>query len=102
MQHIIQFAFDFEDDKVRKSIEQNIENRIISNIQNQIEKEYFEKRWGENPVENMVSGTVTKIISEHKEEIIATAAKMLCERLLKRKDVKEQILGIVEENMEEK
>ena len=102
MQHIIQFAFDFEDDKVRKSIEQNIENQIVSNIQKQIEKGYFEKRWGENPIENMVSGSVTKIISEHKEEIIETAAKLLCERLLKRKGVKEQILGIVEENKEEK
>ena len=102
MQHIIQFAFDFEDDKVRKSIEQNIENQIVSNIQKQIEKGYFEKRWGGNPIENMVSGSVTKIISEHKEEIIETASKLLCERLLKRKGVKEQILGIVEENKEEK
>lgn len=102
MQHIIQFAFDFEDDKVRKSIEQNIENQIVSNIQKQIEKEYFEKRWGENPVEEMVSNSVTKIISEHKEEIIDATAKLLCERLLKRKGVKEQVLGIVEENKEEK
>ena len=43
MQHIIQLAFDFEDDKVRKSIEQNIENQVVKNIQNQIEKGYFEK-----------------------------------------------------------
>ena len=102
MQHIIQFAFDFEDDRIRKSIEENIENQIVTNIQKQIKEQYFEKRFGENPVDNMVSGSVTKIISEHKEEIIATTAKLLCERLLKRKGVKEQVLGIVEENKEEK
>ena len=102
MQHIVQIAFDFDDNKIRESIERNIENQIISNIQKQIEKEYFEKCWGENPVESMVSGTVTKIISEHKDEIIETAAKLLCERLLRRKGVKEQLLGIGEENKEEK
>ena len=101
MQHIINFAFDFEDDKIRERIEKNIEKQIVSNIQNQIEKGYFEKRWGEKPVENMVSCSVAKIVNEYKEEIIKIAAKLLCERLLKRKGVKEQILGIVEENKEE-
>lgn len=102
MQHIIQFAFDFEDDKIRRSIEENIESQVLSNIQKQIEKEYFTKRWGEDPLGDMVSGTVSKVITEHKEEIVDMAAKLLCERLLKRKGVKEQILGIVDENKEEK
>ena len=36
MQHIIQFAFDFEDDRIRKSIEENIESQIVSNIESQL------------------------------------------------------------------
>lgn len=101
MQHIIQFAFDFEDDKVRKSIEQNIENQIVTNIQKKIEKEYFEKRWGENPVDNLVSTQVKDVVEEHKGEIIERTARLLCERLLRKKGVKEQILGNIEENKEE-
>lgn len=101
MQHIIQFAFDFEDDKVRKSIEQNIENHIVSNIQKQIEKGYFEKRWGETPVESMVSESVKKIMKENKDEIIKTTARMLCERLIRRKGFTEWILEEMKESEEE-
>lgn len=100
MQHIIQFAFDFEDDKVRKSIEQNIENQVISNIQDKIEEGYFKRRWGENPIDNLVSTQVKNIVEEHKDEIIKRTASLLCEKLLK-KGVKEQILGIAEKNKEE-
>lgn len=101
MQHIIQFTFDFEDDKIRKSIEQNIENQIVTNIQEQIEKRYFEKRWGENPVDNLVSTQVKDVVEKHKDEIVERTARLLCERLLRKKGVKEQILGTIEENKEE-
>lgn len=33
MKHIIQFSFDFEDDRIRKSIEANIEEQIVSKIE---------------------------------------------------------------------
>ncbi len=101
MQHIIQFSFDFEDDKIRKSIEQNIENQVVTSIQKQIEKGYFEKRWGENPVDNLVSTGVKDVIEKHKDEIIEKATKLLCEKLLRKKGVKEQILEVTEENKKE-
>ena len=100
MQHIIQFAFDFEDDRVRKSIEESIENQIVSNIESQLNKQYFEKRWGENPVENMVSESVKKIMSENKDKIIQTTARMLCERLVRRKGLAEQVLEEMKESEE--
>lgn len=101
MQHIIQFAFDFEDDRVRKSIEESIENQIVSNIESQLNKQYFEKRWGDNPVENMVSESVKKIMRENKDEIIKTTARMLCERLIRRKGFSDQVSEEMKE-MEEK
>lgn len=97
MQHIIQFAFDFEDDRIRKSIEQNIENQIVSNIESQLNKQYFEKRWGDNPVESMVSESVKKIMRENKDEIIKTTARMLCERLVRSA---EQVLEEMKESEE--
>lgn len=101
MQHIIQFAFDFEDDRIRKSIEENIESQIVSNIESQLNKQYFEVRWGENPVENMISESVKKIMSENKDKIIRTTARMLCERLIRRKGFSDQVLEEMKE-MEEK
>ena len=100
MQHIIQFAFDFEDDRVRKSIEESIENQIVSNIESQLNKQYFEKRWGDNPVESMVSESVKKIMSENKEKIIQTTARMLCERLIRRKGFAESVLEEMKESEE--
>ena len=100
MQHIIQFAFDFEDDRVRKSIEENIEKQIVSNIESQLNEQYFEKRWGDNPVESMVSESVKKIMSENKEEIIQTTARMLCERLIRRKGFAESVLEEMKEREE--
>ena len=50
----------------------------------------------------MVFNSVTELIKSHKEEIIDMAAKSMCDRMLRRKGVKEQILGIAEENKEEK
>lgn len=103
MQHIVQIAFDFDDDKIRRSIESNIEKEIINNTQEKIYKEFFAKRWGEDkPIENMVFNLVTELIKSHKEEIVDMAAKSMCDRMLRRKGVKEQILGIAEENKEEK
>lgn len=100
MQHIIQFAFDFEDDRIRKSIEQNIENQIVSNIESQLNKQYLEKRWGDNPVESMVSESVKKIMRENKDEIIKTTARMLCERLIRRKGFTDQVLEEMKESEE--
>lgn len=100
MQHIIQFAFDFEDDRVRKSIEESIENQIVSNIESQLNKRYFKERWGENPVENMVSESVKKIMSENKDKIIQTTARMLCERLVRRKGFAERVLEEMKESEE--
>lgn len=100
MQHIIQFAFDFEDDRVRKSIEESIESQIVSNIESQLNKQYFEKRWGDNPVESMVSESVKKIMSENKEKIIQTTARMLCERLIRRKGFAESVLEEMKESEE--
>lgn len=100
MQHIIQVAFDFDDNKIRESIERNIENQIVSDIESQLNKQYFEKRWGDNPVESMVSESVKKIMSENKEKIIQTTARMLCERLIRRKGFAESVLEEMKESEE--
>ena len=59
MQHIVQIAFDFDDDKVVKSIEANVEKEVIKNITKEIEKEFFEKSYGcESGLKNVVTSVV--------------------------------------------
>lgn len=88
MQHIIQFAFDFEDEKVARSIEQNVETKVIQNIEKEIKDKYFNRRWNENPIDGLVTGTVNKIVEENKEEIIKRASQLLCDKVYRSKAFK--------------
>lgn len=93
MQHLIQFTFDFEDDNIRKKIESNIEQQIVSNIQSAIQKEYFLKRWGDDPIANMVSAQVKKITEDNKNLIIEKASKILAEKISRKKGVADAVIN---------
>ena len=49
----------------------------------------------------MVSESVKKIMSDNKEKIIQTTARMLCERMIRRRGFADQVLEETKE-MEEK
>lgn len=99
MQHLIQFTFDFEDDNIRKKIESGIEKQIVSKIQNDIQKEYFAKRWGDDPIANMVSAQVKKITEDNKNLIIEKASKILAEKISRKKGVADAVInGVITES----
>lgn len=89
MQHIVQIAFDFDDNKIRESIERNIENQIISDIKKQIEKEYFEYRYGPNPIDQIIREVVKDLIEQHEQEIIKSVKDNMSKRLSMKKGFKE-------------
>lgn len=93
MQHLIQFTFDFEDDNIRKKIESGIEKQIVSKIQNDIQKEYFAKRWGDDPIANMVSSQVKEIVENNKDLIIEKASKILAEKISRKKGVVDAVIS---------
>lgn len=93
MQHLIQFTFDFEDDNIRKKIESGIEKQIVSKIQNDIQKEYFAKRWGDDPIANMVSAQVKKITEDNKNLIIEKASKILAEKISRKKGTTDAVIN---------
>ena len=99
MQHLIQFTFDFEDDNIRRKIESGIEKQIVSKIQNDIQKEYFAKRWGDDPIANMVSSQVKEIVENNKDLIIEKASKILAEKISRKKGTTEAVIsGAITEN----
>lgn len=102
MQHIVQIAFDFDDDKVAKSIEANVEKEVIKNITRKIENDFFEKRYGnESGLKDVVTSVVKDVVEEKKDNIVKMASQMLCEKLFRSKAVKEAALEAVLNDNEE-
>ena len=87
MQHIINIAFDFDDDKANKIAENTVENeldRIIKGIVTDKIAPMKHNTWRPNERErdwtllyNAVKNTVETMINEHKDEIIELAADKL-------------------------
>ena len=93
MQHLVQFTFDFEDDNIREKIESTIEKQIVSKIHNDIKNEYFTKRWGDDPIANMVSSQVKEIVEDNKNLIIEKASKILAEKISRKKGVVDAVIN---------
>lgn len=99
MQHLIQFTFDFEDDNIRKKIESGVEKQVVSKIQDDIKNEYLTKRWGDDPIANMVSAQVKQIVEDNKDLIIEKASKILAEKISRKKGVADAVInGAITEN----
>lgn len=99
MQHVLNIAFDFDDEKVRtiveKAIEQDMDSIIKEIILDRIaphEYSYFnnkkERQWSK--FEEMLDGRIDAILEEHKEEIIDRASTKLVESYKRTKAWKER------------
>ena len=103
MQHIMQIAFDFDDDRVRGIAEKRVEddmNRIIRDIvTDRIAP--METSWGGKKernwqkLEKMVKDYVSALVDEHKDEIIQKAAEMLCDSYKRTKAWKEKASDVI-------
>lgn len=105
MQHIVNVAFDFDDEKVKASIENQVHKEVIDNITNEIKQNMYRKKWGEcgydkndpGPLKNMIEKNVKDILEEHKEMIIEIAANKLADSLKRSKAVKEAVGHVLDE-----
>lgn len=99
MQHIVNIAFDFDDETVRKNIEKNVEEEIIKSIRRDIEVEVFQSNtyYGYNHLADYCKSTVDAIIRERQDEIVEKAIKLLAEKLSRKKFVKEKVGDLLEQ-----
>lgn len=105
MQHIINVAFDFDDEKVKASIENQVHKEVIDNITNEIKQNMYRKKWGgcgydkdnPEPLKNMIEKNVKDILEDHKEMIIEIAANKLADSLKRSKAVKETVGHVLNE-----
>ena len=104
MQHIINIAFDFDDDKVRQVAERKVANEmddvikgiVLDRIAPVVKSFYGGGSRGWDNFDSRVDDIIIKYLNEHKEEIIDNASKKLMQRLANSKawkDKYEDILG---------
>lgn len=106
MEHIIHVAFDFDDDAVKKRLEDTVERDVKENIKQYVIDEIFEKHsWGRNthadptmdPIKDWVRDYIKELVAEHKEDICRAAAHEIVESMSKSKKWKEMIVEAVKE-----
>lgn len=101
MEHILQFAINIDDEAIEKRIIENAEKNITSDIKREVMKMMFSVNpWSDRITDNPTEWTRMQIESflvGHKDEIIQCAGKLLAEKLVKTKTVKEMLGGLAED-----
>ncbi len=99
MQHILNIAFDFDDNKVRQVAEQKVEEDMDNIIKNIILDQIAPLKYSHygnketrnwDAFSNRINDGIKQFADEHKDEIIDKAAKMLCESYKRTKAWKEK------------
>lgn len=91
MKHIINLAFDVDDQKIIDSIETNAEKEVTNEIKNQVEKRFLMKYYSNDPLRDMVEKECRRLCLEHEDEIVERAVKLVAQKILRKKSIKEKI-----------
>lgn len=102
MEHIIQFGIGIDDDRIRKSIEENAEKIILKNIEDSVrsslfKKDYYGRGYSKIPTDYL-DEKVDDFLKAHKDEILDMAATKLADRLAKSKRGKEILEGFADKD----
>ena len=85
MNHIVQFAFDFDDARITELVEAQAAKQVIDKITKDVESILYTKRYGyqsDNPIRELVADRVNAIIDEHKDDIINSAVERLSDSVI--------------------
>lgn len=94
MNHIVQFAFDFDDARITELVEAQAAKQVIGKITKDVEKVMFVDRLGyrsNDPVKELVANRVNAIVDENKDAIINAAVERLADKLARTKLAKETL-----------
>lgn len=105
MQHVVQIAFDFDDEGVAKAIEAGVEKKVESEIRDALLRRlYTSRRWGSktiepdyDPLSEWSEYIIRDLFNKNKEEIMNRAAKLVADSVKKSKYYKEGIADICKE-----
>lgn len=102
--HVVNIAFDFDDDKVRKILEDSAYNAVIKDIKEDIKKSLIRNPYRtsisddayKNEIKEMVQNSIDSVLEDYKEEIIQAAADRLAEKFSKTKVFKDKMKEAME------
>lgn len=105
MEHILNIAFNFDDERVRKSVEDQACNLIVNKMCKDMKSalEAKVRGWGFNSSEvsegilMFVDKYVGNVIDENKDVIIERASTILADRLLRTKAAKAAVAKVLED-----
>lgn len=106
MQHIVNIAFDFDDDKIAKKIEDDAYNDVLKMIYADIQKVICGRKnyWDStpnpnnlNPLIEIIREEARDILMENKEVIIQAAAEGLVESVKRTKKFKGAVNEVIGE-----
>jgi hypothetical protein len=96
MEHIVQFAISMDDEAIKQRVAEKAEKEIMDNLQREVGRVIFErssyyaygnnnKGYDPNHLSSWAKMQFDNFLKEHKDEIIAGAAKELGDRLVRTK-----------------
>lgn len=105
MEHILNIAFDFDDNRVRNVIERQACEQVINKLSNDIENalateatgRYYNRGQAGDGIAAIAKARVDRIIDDNKDIIIQEAAKQLADRLMRTKAAKNAVEAAVKE-----
>lgn len=105
MEHILNIAFDFYDNRVRNVIEKQACEQVINKLSNDIENAlaaeasgyYYNRSKVGDGIAAIAKSRVDRIIDDNKDIIIQEAAKQIAGRLMRTKAAKNAVDAAVKE-----
>ena len=100
--HIVNVAFDFDDDKVRSILENSAERKVIEGLKDDCYATMVKRSYGygnysaEDAIKRLVEKSVDSFFEDYKDEIIQEAAKILADKLARSKAVREATKQVLE------
>lgn len=96
MEHIFNIAINMDDETIKRQVAEKAEKEIMANLQREVGQVIFErtsyyaygrnnKGYNENNLSGWAKNQFDNFLKEHKNEIIAGAAKELADRLARTK-----------------
>lgn len=93
MEHIVQFAFDFEDEAIKKKLENSAYDQIIEALKNDVRDAIFQKEGysysSKIQLSHQANLVLEDLLERNEEKIIDLAAQYIAAKLINRKSVKE-------------
>lgn len=87
MEHIVQFGISIDDDKIKKTIEDNVMKQVSGAIKNDCIKALVGRKDASNydytqKIREMINDNIQRFFEDNKDKIIEVASDKLVEKLI--------------------